>query len=74
MDKLHSKLKHVDFHQPWIHQEVEAGRLHVKWLATHEMSADGMTKVLNTQLYMQFVKQLGAVEINQRVTGTPEVP
>jgi hypothetical protein len=74
MDKLSSKLKHVDIHQLWIRQEVEAGWLHVKWLPTREMPADGMTKALSRQLHMEFVKQLGLVDIAQRVTGTAEVP
>jgi hypothetical protein len=38
------------------------------------MPADGMTKALSQQLHMEFVKQLGLVDIAQRVTGTAEVP
>jgi hypothetical protein len=41
-DKLNAKLKHVDIHQSWIRQEVEAGRLNVKWIDTDNMPADGM--------------------------------
>jgi hypothetical protein len=76
IDKLNSKLKHVDIHhlQLWIRQEVEAGRLHVKWLPTREMPADGMTKSFSRQPHMQFVKQLGLVDITERVTRTVGVP
>jgi hypothetical protein len=38
------------------------------------MPANGMTKVLSQQPYMQFVKQLGLVDITKRVTGTIKVP
>jgi hypothetical protein len=38
------------------------------------MPANGMTKVLLRQSYMEFVKQLGLVNITKRVTGTLEAP
>jgi hypothetical protein len=47
--KLDTKLKHVDVHQLWLRQEVEAGRIHVNWVPTAQMPADGLTKLLPPQ-------------------------
>jgi hypothetical protein len=66
-DKLNSKLKHVDIHQSWIRQEVEAGRLNVKWVDTDNMPADGMTKILGRQKHAEFFRQLRLVDISLRL-------
>jgi hypothetical protein len=66
-DKLNSKLKHVDIHQSWIRQEVEAGRLNVKWVDTDNMPADGMTKILGRQKHAEFLRQLRLVDISLRL-------
>jgi hypothetical protein len=62
-DKLNSKLKHVDIHQSWIQQEVEVGRLNVKWVDTNNMPANGMTKILGRQKHAEFLRQLCLVDI-----------
>jgi hypothetical protein len=70
MDKLATKLKHVDIHQLWVRQEVEAGRLKVQWVLTDRMPADGMTKMLPRQKHTEFVKQLNLMDIcSQLVEG-----
>jgi hypothetical protein len=61
--KLDTKLKHVDVHQLWLRQEVEAGRIHVKWVPTASMPADGLTKILPPQKHENFVNQLGLVRL-----------
>jgi hypothetical protein len=53
-----TKLRHVDIHQLWIRQEVQAKRLTVKWVKTTEMPADGLTKRLPSEKHYAFVKQL----------------
>ncbi|KAI1515853.1 Pol protein [Pyrenophora tritici-repentis] len=68
-DKLHTKIKHVDIHQLWIRQEVTASRINVKWVPTDHMPADGLTKVLPKQKFMEFVRQLGLVDITERLRG-----
>jgi hypothetical protein len=71
-DKLNSKLKHVDIHQSWIQQEVEAGHLNVKWVETNNMPANGMTKILGQQKHAEFLRQLRLVNISlclQQISG-----
>lgn len=66
-DRLHTKVKHVDIHQLWVRQEVSAGRLNVKWIATKDMPADGLTKALPRQKFDTFVKQCGLVDIKKEL-------
>ena len=68
-DKLHTKVKHVDIHQLWIRQEVTASRINVKWVPTDRMPADGLTKILPKQKFMEFIRQLGLVDIAKRLKG-----
>jgi hypothetical protein len=72
-DKLHTKVKHVDIHQLWIRQEVEASRLNVVWVPTDKMPADGLMKILPKQKYPEFVRQLGLVDIANRLRGMKDV-
>jgi predicted DNA-binding protein (UPF0251 family) len=46
--KLQTALKHVDIHQSWLRQEVQAKRIKVEWVPTAKMVADGFTKILPT--------------------------
>jgi hypothetical protein len=66
-DKLSTKLKHVDIHQSWVRQEVEAHRLHVQWRSTNQMPADGMTKILPRQKHIEFIQQLRLIDIRSKV-------
>ena len=66
-DKLSTKLKHVDIHQMWLRQEATHGRLTVDWIPTDQMPADGLTKILPRQNHERFVKQLGLVDIRDRL-------
>jgi hypothetical protein len=66
-EKLNTKLKHVDTHQSWIRQEVSHGRLTVQWIPTADMPADGLTKILPKQKHIQFVRQLGLVDIKRLI-------
>jgi hypothetical protein len=57
--KLQTRLKHVDIHRNWGRQEIQSGRLHVQFLPTNEMPADGFTKPLTAQQMQRFIHQLG---------------
>lgn len=46
--KLAAKLRHVDIHNHWLRQEVQAGPLKISRVPTAEMPADGLTKALTT--------------------------
>jgi Reverse transcriptase (RNA-dependent DNA polymerase) len=65
--KLTTKLRHVDIHQHWLRQEVEAGRISIRWIPTAEMPADGLTKPLSAQKHEAFVKQLNLVDIQEKL-------
>ena len=65
--KLKTALKHVDIHQCWLRQEVQAKRIKVQWVPTADMVADGFTKILPAQRHAEFVKQLNLVDIKDKL-------
>ena len=66
--KFEIKLRHVDIHRHWLRQEVQAGRIHTKWVPTAEMAADGLTKVLPRQKHEEFIRQLRLVDITSIIS------
>ena len=62
--KLVTKLRHVDVHQHWLRQEVEARSINIQWISTTDMPADGMTKALPKQKHKTFLQQLNLVDIS----------
>ena len=50
-------------HQHWLRQEVQHGRIAVKWVKTADMVADGMTKALPRVKHIEFLKQLRMEDI-----------
>ena len=67
--KLATKLKHLDIHQHWLRQEIQANRLNIQWISTLEMPADGLTKALDRQKHKTFIKQLGLVDITTLISA-----
>jgi hypothetical protein len=63
--KLQTALKHVDIHQSWLRQEVQAGTIKVDWVPTAQMVADGFTKILPPQRHEEFLRQLNLVDIEE---------
>ena len=61
--KLVTKLKHIDIHQHWLRQEVQAGHIKLEWVASSNMPADGLTKALHRQKHKQFMAQLNITDI-----------
>jgi hypothetical protein len=49
-------------------QEVNAGRIHVDWMPTAQMPADGLTKVLPRQKQQRFRELLGMKEIGHLIS------
>jgi hypothetical protein len=64
---LATKLRHVDIHQHWLRQEVQANRIAVQWVSTNNMPADGLTKSLPRQRQEKFVQMLGLVNIKDKL-------
>ena len=66
--KLQTKLRHIDIHQHWLRQEVQAGRVHIEWVPSADMPADGLTKALPRQKHERFITQLNLVDIRTQLS------
>jgi hypothetical protein len=73
-DRIQTKLRHVDIHQMWLRQEVDAGRITVEWKSTTEMPADGFTKLLPRQKHENFVRQLGMKDVRHFIVKNSPCP
>lgn len=62
-----TKLRHVDIHCNWVRQEVQAGRIAVRWVPTAQMVADGLTKVLSKQRHENFLRLLRMAEVSHLI-------
>lgn len=62
-EEFRTSLRHVDIYHHWLRQEVRAGRLRVEWVATKDMIADGLTKVLRGQQFLNWRQHQGLVDI-----------
>lgn len=63
---LKTKLRHVDIHNHWLRQEVQGGRVQVKYTKSTDMIADGLTKALPAGKWNRFLYQLGLEDIQER--------
>ena len=55
----HARTKHIDVQYHFIREHVEANRIKLNYLSTHDMAADGLTKPLLRQKFQEFVNMLG---------------
>ncbi|EAQ84318.1 hypothetical protein CHGG_10722 [Chaetomium globosum CBS 148.51] len=60
---LQTKLRHVDIHNHWLRQEYQRGKIHVKYVPSKKMVADGLTKALNADNHQEFVRMLNLEDI-----------
>ncbi len=60
--KLQTKLRHIDIHSHWLRQEVQRDSIHIRWLSTKGMVADGLTKVLSSAKKHNFFVQMIGIE------------
>ncbi|KJZ70368.1 hypothetical protein HIM_10259 [Hirsutella minnesotensis 3608] len=65
--KISTRLRHVDVHQHWLRQEVEAGRIGLRWVPTAQMRADGLTKALPLQKLRIFLRIIGIEDLRDRL-------
>jgi hypothetical protein len=61
--RIDTKLRHIDVAQCWLREMVQNGHLHVEYLPTAKMVADGLTKLLPPQKHKEFVRHLGLVDV-----------
>jgi hypothetical protein len=64
---LQTKLRHVDIHNHWLRQEISSGQIVVDYTPSQDMLADGFTKALQNNAFSNFVRQLGLVDIQERL-------
>ena len=64
---LQTKLRHVDIHNHWLRQEISSERIIVDYSLSQDMLADGFTKALQNNAFNRFVRQLGLVDIQDRL-------
>ncbi len=58
--KLQTNLRHVDIHSHWLRQEVQRGSINIRWVASKEMVADGLTKAISSaEKHDYFVRMTG---------------
>jgi hypothetical protein len=62
-----TKLKHIIVLHHWLQQEASQGNIHIQWVPTTKMAADGLTKALPRQKHDTFVKQLGLIDISNLI-------
>jgi hypothetical protein len=62
-----TQLKHIDVHNHWLRQEVQKRTIHIQWIPTSQMPADGFTKQLPTQRHEEFIKMLNLVNIQSKI-------
>ena len=67
--KLQTKLRHVDIHLHWLRQEVRRGSIHIRWVPTNRMIADGLTKALTASKHEVFVKMTGMEDQSELLTS-----
>ena len=66
--RLQTKLRHVDIHNHWLRQEVARKTLEVVYTPSNEILADGFTKPLQQQQFLQFRTRLKLVDKTSRET------
>ena len=65
--RLNTKLKHVDIHNHWLHQEYQENHIDIHYVASKKMIANSLTKALSLDDHRQFLKQLDLVDIQDRL-------
>jgi hypothetical protein len=64
---ISTKLRHVDIHQHWLRELVQRKEIHISWIPTAQMMADGMTKTLPRQKHAEFINMLNLVNCKSRI-------
>jgi hypothetical protein len=60
--QLHERSKHIDIQYHYIRELREQGKLIATFVPTKDMAADGMTKVLTSEMHRGFREMIGLVE------------
>lgn len=57
--EYHRRTKHIDVRYHWIRDQVDRKVIHIEYIPTKEMVADGLTKPLPVHTFKAFVNMLG---------------
>ena len=60
----------MDIYRHWLRQEVQDRRIRINWVSTANMRADGLTKALPRQRHETFIRQLGLVDIGEKLVDS----
>ncbi|KAI1006050.1 hypothetical protein K3495_g2173 [Podosphaera aphanis] len=63
---LTTKLRHIDIHQHWLREKLIKNlkdNIHLTWIPTSQMPADGLTKRLHIAKHQEFVRLIGLEDI-----------
>jgi hypothetical protein len=58
----------VDIHHHWLRQEVSNKVIRVEYIQSHQMTVDGLSKVLPVNRWSYFLEQLGMVETKEHIS------
>ncbi|KLP04001.1 Uncharacterized protein LW94_14520 [Fusarium fujikuroi] len=67
LQKLKTKLKHVDIHNHWLREQLKQKTLSLQYKQSSELIADGMTKALQGHSQKESCKQFGLVNIEEKI-------
>ena len=62
-----SQHMNVDISQHWLRERTQNGDIKIEWIATGDMVADGLTKLLPPQKHKRFIELLGLVDISSHL-------
>jgi hypothetical protein len=65
--KLSTKLRHVDIHNHWLRERVQEGHIEIEYIQSKEMLADGLTKALTSDAFVQWRRKLGLVDVSDQI-------
>ena len=67
--KLQTKLRHVDIYSHWLRQKVQRQSIHIRWVPTKEMIADGLTKALTSANHKAFIEITSLEDQGERLAS-----
>jgi hypothetical protein len=67
LEKLKTKLKHVDIHNHWLREHVQKETIRVSYERSSKLIADGLTKPLQGAQFQESCRQLGLVKIEEKI-------
>ena len=67
IEKLSTKLKHVDIQNHWLHQEYQQRHINIHYIDMKSMIADSLMKALLLNSHHQFLEQMNLIDIQEHL-------